>query len=199
MQQGEGWNLQKSQVDFYDIKAAVEGLLVLLRLQDATYTEGGREPYLHPNKSVCITAGEQYIGSLGEVHPDVLEKLDIKMPAYAFELDADLISGLWSDAVRFVPFSRQPAIMRDLALIVAKAVPAAKILDAISGFGNKLITEIAIFDSFRGGAIPPDKKSLAFRLKFQSNERTLTDIEVNKIHDRLVAHLARETGAELRQ
>jgi phenylalanyl-tRNA synthetase beta chain len=199
LQQGEGWNLQKSQVDFFDIKAAVEGLLELLHIREATFTAGGREPYLHPNKSLSITAGEQYIGSLGEVHPDTLEKFDVKMPAYVFELDAGLLAGLWSDAVRYAPFSRQPAIMRDLALIAAETMPAAKILDAIAGFGNKLITDIVIFDSFRGGSIPPGKKSLAFRLKFQSNERTLTDIEVNKIHDRLVAHLARETGAELRQ
>ncbi len=97
------------------------------------------------------------------------------------------------------PFSRQPAILRDIALIVDDTVPAETFFSAIAGFKNKLIAETTIFDSFRGGTIPPGKKSLAFRLKFQSNERTLTDAEVNKIHDRLVAHLVQETGAELRQ
>ena len=148
---------------------------------------------------MSVVSGQHYIGSLGELHPDVLEKFDVRVPAYGFELDADLLAGLWSDEIRFAPFSRLPAIMRDLALIVPDDVPASKIIEAVTAFGSKLVTGITVFDSFRGGSVPAGKKSLAFRLKFQSNERTLTDIEVNKIHDRIVAHLARETGAELRQ
>jgi phenylalanyl-tRNA synthetase beta chain len=129
----------------------------------------------------------------------VLEHFDIKVPAYIFELDVNLLSRLWTDCLHFTPFSRQPAILRDIALILDEAIPAEKLFAAIAGFDNKLIAETAVFDSFRGAALPPGKKSLAFRLKFQSNERTLTDAEVNKIHDRLVAHLVKQTGAELRQ
>jgi phenylalanyl-tRNA synthetase beta chain len=199
MQQGEGWNLQKNTVDFYDIKAALEALLERLRLQDLRFIQDGREPYLHPGKMLSIMAGDHCIGSLGEAHPDVLEHFDIKVPAYIFELDVNLLSRLWTDCLHFTPFSRQPAILRDIALILDEAIPAEKLFAAIAGFDNKLIAETAVFDSFRGAALPPGKKSLAFRLKFQSNERTLTDAEVNKIHDRLVAHLVKQTGAELRQ
>ena len=186
-------------VDFYDIKAAVESLLERLRIRDTRFIQDGRESYLHPHKMLSINAGNHCIGSLGEVHPDVLEHFDIKVPAYIFEIDVDLLETLWTDAVSFAPFSRQPAILRDIALIVDETVPAEKFFSAIAGFKNNLIAETTIFDSFRGGTIQPGKKSLAFRLKFQSNDRTLTDAEVNKIHDRLVAHLVKETGAELRQ
>jgi phenylalanyl-tRNA synthetase beta chain len=186
-------------VDFYDIKAAVESLLKLLRIHDTRFQQGERETYLHPHKMLRISAGNHCIGSLGEVHPDVLEHFDIKAPAYILELDVDLLATLWTDAVSYAPFSRQPAILRDIALIVDETVPSEKLFSAIAGFKNKLIAETTIFDNFCGGAIQPGKKSLAFRLKFQSNDRTLTDAEVNKIHDRLVAHLAQETGADLRQ
>jgi phenylalanyl-tRNA synthetase beta chain len=199
LQQGEGWNLHHNMVDFYDIKAAVESLLQRLRISGMRFLQDGREPYLHPHKMLSISAGDHCIGSLGEVHPDVLEHFDIKVPAYIFELDVDVLAKLWTDAVSFAPFSRQPAILRDIALIVDETVPAEKFFSAIAGFKNKLIAETTIFDCFRGGTIQPGKKSLAFRLKFQSNDRTLTDAEVNKIHDRLVAHLVQETGAELRQ
>ena len=154
---------------------------------------------MHPGKMLSIMSGDHCIGSLGEAHPDVLEHFDIKMPAYIFDLDVDLLGRLWTDGLQFSPFSRQPAILRDIALIVDETIPAEKLFAAISGFGSKLIAETAVFDSFRGAALPPGKKSLAFRLKFQSNDRTLTDAEVNKIHDRLVAHLVKQTGAELRQ
>lgn len=199
LQQGEGWNLQNAMVDFYDIKAAVESLLLRLHIHDTRFSQDGREPYLHPHKMLSVNAGGRCIGSLGEVHPDVLEHFDIKAPAYVFELDIDVLAKLWNDAVSFSPFSRQPAILRDIALIVDDTVPAEKFFSAVANFKNKLITDMTIFDSFRGGTIQPGKKSLAFRLKFQSNDRTLTDAEVNKIHDRLVAYLAQETGAELRQ
>ncbi|MBN2108850.1 MAG: phenylalanine--tRNA ligase subunit beta [Deltaproteobacteria bacterium] len=199
MQQGEGWNLQNAMVDFYDIKAAVESLLQMLRIRDTRFLQDGREPFLHPHKMLSIYAGDHCIGCLGEVHPDVLEHFDVKVPAYVFELDVDQLAKLWSDAVSFAPFSRQPAILRDIALIVDDTVPAEKFFSAVAGFKNKLLTDMKIFDSFRGGTIQPGKKSLAFRVKFQSNDRTLTDAEVNKIHDRLVAHLVQATGAELRQ
>ena len=154
---------------------------------------------MHPGKMLSIMAGDHFIGSLGEAHPDVLEHFDIKAPAYIFELDVDLLGRLWTDGLHFSPFSRQPAILRDIALIVDEALPAEKLFAAISDFGSKLIAETTVFDSFRGAVLPQGKKSLAFRLKFQSNDRTLTDAEVNKIHGRLVAHLVKQTGAELRQ
>ena len=116
-----------------------------------------------------------------------------------FELDFDLLSNYALQELTFAPFSRQPAINRDIALVVDENIPAEIIYTAIKEFSSRLITDITIFDSFRGGSLPADKKSLAYRIKFQSPDRTLTDSEVNKLHDKLLACIMKETGAELRQ
>ncbi len=82
-------------------RRAVESLLERLRIHDTRFLQDGREPYLHPHKMLSISAGGHCIGSLGEVHPDVLEHFDIKVPAYIFELDVDLLATLWNDSVSF--------------------------------------------------------------------------------------------------
>jgi len=191
--------LPQAPVDFFDIKGAVCSLLKQLHIEPDRLVTDAREPYLHPAKMLTLYMGEACIGSLGEIHPEVLEAFDIRDQVYMFELDFDLLTSYAKEHMRYKPFSRHPAVFRDVALIVDENVPAGKIYSTVLSFNNKLITDIAVFDIFRGGALPPGTKSLAFRIKFQSPERTLTDAEVNKIHDRLISCISKETGAQLRQ
>jgi phenylalanyl-tRNA synthetase beta chain len=95
-------------------------------------------------------------------------------------------------------FSRFPAVQRDLALLIDQSVTAAEVSLTIAAHKNKLLKEWHVFDFYQGGSIAPGKKSIAYRLTFQSDERTLTDSEVNKIHDRLLDSLREQIGAELR-
>ncbi|MEI6126388.1 MAG: phenylalanine--tRNA ligase subunit beta [Pseudomonadota bacterium] len=196
---GEGWNLPPDSSDFYDIKGTVETLLDGIRMPDYRFENDAREPYLHPNKMLSLFINDACIGSLGELHPDVLEKFDIQGSVTIFDLDFDLLSNYALQDITFKPFSRQPAIHRDIALVVDENIPADKIYAAIKAFNNRLIADITVFDSFRGGSLPGNKKSLAYRIKFQSPDRTLTDSEVNKLHDKLLSFILKETGAELRQ
>ncbi len=195
---GQQCFLPQTPVDFFDIKAALFSLLRSLHITPERLITDARQPYLHPSKMLTLHMGESCIGSIGEMHPGVLEALALREQVFVFELDFDLLTSYANPKVQFRPFSRQPAVFRDIALIVDENIPAGKIYDAVLSFDNKLITDIAVFDVFRGGSLPPGTKSLAFRIKFQSPERTLTDAEVNKIHDRLVSCITRETGAQLR-
>lgn len=194
----EMWNVQQNHVDFYDIKGSVETLLDHLRISSYHFSKNKQEPYLHPQKNQSLFINDSYIGSIGEVHPDVLEHFEIEVNTCIFELDFDLIASYHMDDVAFRPFSRFPAIYRDIALIVDENILYDKIHQTIQSFKNNLISSFFIFDSYRGKNIAPGKKSLAFRIKFQSNDRTLTDKEVNKIHDNLLAYLSKKIGAELR-
>jgi phenylalanyl-tRNA synthetase beta chain len=195
---GQQCFLPQTPVDFFDIKAALFSLLRSLHITPERLITDARQPYLHPSKMLTLHMGESCIGSIGEMHPGVLEALALREQVFVFELDFDLLTSYANPKVQFRPFSRQPAVFRDIALIVDENIPAGKIYDTVLSFDNKLITDIAVFDVFRGGSLPPGTKSLAFRIKFQSPERTLTDAEVNKIHDRLVSCITRETGAQLR-
>ncbi len=195
---GELWNVEKQQADFYDVKGVVESLLHSLNITHYTCTCDSRELYLHPKNMLSLFIENTCIGCLGEVHPDVLEAFDIEQSAFVFDLDFELLSHYYVETPEYKPFSRQPAIYRDLALVVDDSVSSDTIYETIKKYKNKLLTEFHIFDSYQGKNIPAGKKSLAYRLKFQSDERTLTDNEVNKIHDKLLAFLGKEIGAELR-
>jgi phenylalanyl-tRNA synthetase beta chain len=129
----------------------------------------------------------------------VLEKFDIDQTAYIFDLDFDLLCTVAAEQKgMFMPLPRQPAIYRDVALIVDEQVAAETVYHTITSFKNKLIAEVVLFDCFSGKSIPAGKKSLAYRIKFQSASRSLTDEEVNNIHEKLVSCLFNEVGAELR-
>ncbi len=198
MRNNEHWSVKNENCDFYDIKNAVETLLDRLNINEYTFTDNKKEPYFHPLKILNILIDNEKIGTLGEIHPDILENFKIENNAYMFELDFQMLLKYASNSPKFVPFSRNPSIYRDLALLADKSVTAEKILETISTFKNKLISDIKIFDFYQGNNIEKNKKSLAFRIKFHSDSRTLTDKEVNKIRDKLVSYLYNVLGIELR-
>jgi phenylalanyl-tRNA synthetase beta chain len=195
----ESWNLPQVEADFFDIKGCVETILGKLYIPSFEFSREIRETFLHPRSGLLVEAAKQPVGCLGEVHPEVLEKFDIDQTAYMFDLDFDLLCTVAAEQKGiFMPLPRYPAIYRDVALIVDEQVAAETVYGAITSFKNKLITEVALFDCFSGRSIPAGKKSLAYRIKFQSASRSLTDEEVNTIHEKLVSCLFKEIGAELR-
>ncbi len=194
----ESWSIKNENCDFYDIKSTVETILDRLNIYDYIFTSDNKEPYFHPLRTLNVCINNENIGSLGEAHPDILENFEIENSAYMFELDFKKLLKYYSKSPKFIPFSRNPSIYRDLALIVDKNITAEKILGTITEFKNKLICDIKIFDFYQGKNINKDKKSLAFRIKFHSENRTLTDKEVNKIRDKLVSYLYTELRIELR-
>jgi len=195
----EIWNMPQADADFFDIKGCVETILGKLYIPSLEFSRDIREPFLHPRSSLLVEAAKQPVGCLGEVHPEVLEKFDIDQTAYIFDLDFDLLCTVAAEQRgMFVPLPRYPGIYRDVALIVDEQVAAETVYRAITSFKNKLITEVVLFDCFSGRSIPTGKKSLAYRIKFQSASRSLTDEEVNTIHEKLVSCLFKEIGAELR-
>jgi phenylalanyl-tRNA synthetase beta chain len=194
----ENWSVKNENCDFYDIKSTVETILDRLNIKGYIFTSDNKELFFHPLKTLTVCINNENIGSLGEAHPDILENYEIENSVYMFELDFEKLLKYSSKSPKFVPFSRTPSIYRDLALLIDKNIPAEKILETISDFKNNLISEIKIFDFYQGKNINKDKKSLAFRIKFHSESRTLTDKEVNKIRDKLVSYLYTVLGIELR-
>lgn len=192
------WNHASRAFDFYDIKGVVEDVLAMLRACPARFVSDSREPYLHPRNMLSIYVHDTLLGVLGEIHPDVLENSDISCPAYMFDLDFDLLSHYYGQYPIFSSFSRYPAIYRDMALVVDADVPAGRLNSEIEHCRHPLMQEYLIFDIYQGDTIPAGKKSVAYRFRYQALDRTLTDNEVNTIHDALLAHLARSIGAELR-
>lgn len=194
----EGWNQSAEMVDFFDIKGVAETLCQSFHLTGLSWDNSVSEPFLHPGKSCTLSSGKQILGTLGELHPQVLGAYDIDLPVYLLDLTvSQLISG---GALHggFKPLSRFPDVYRDSAFLLDETVTAQKVLDLVNNVKIKDLEDVVLFDLYRGKGIPEGKKSLAIRLRYRSMDKTLTDEEVTRAHGKVVQTLINQLGAEIR-
>jgi phenylalanyl-tRNA synthetase beta chain len=193
-----GWNETSQSVDFFDAKGAVEALLMNLGIRELRWSEKAPAPYLNPQAAARIYSADVHLGDLGEVDHAVLENFDVKGPVYLFDLDFDLLMEKTVSVKKFQPLPRFPSINRDLAIVVSDSVAAQDLLDYLETHRPQYAESITLFDQYRGTQVAKDRKSLAFRITYRSEERSLTDLEVNEIHTDLSQRVADAFEAQLR-
>ncbi len=188
-----------SPMDFYDLKGVVDGLLDGLHLAGIEY-QPADYPSFHPGKCARVSIGDVQLGIIGEVHPQVRENFDLPetdLMIARMDVNAiiEAVPGLFT--VRTMP--SQPPVLEDLAVTVDEDIPAAQVEELISQTGGDMLTDVHLFDVYRGDQIGKGKKSLAYSLTYQALDRTLTDNEVRDIRRKILRRLEREIGAQLRQ
>ncbi|GAB4301998.1 MAG: phenylalanine--tRNA ligase subunit beta [Desulfuromonadia bacterium] len=193
--QGEEWCHGREPVDFYDLKGVAEELLHRLGIGSVSVSADETEPYLHPGKSAVITAAGRRIGVFGELHPRAQENFQLTQPVFLMELSVDLLVALRTPRPAVTPPSRFPDSARDIALLLDDSLPVADLVSAIDRLKIPLVTSIVVFDVYRGEKLPPGKKSIALRIRYGSADRTLTDDEINRVHDRIVRQLQEKFAA----
>ncbi len=195
----QGWAQSEAQVDFYDIKGAVENLLTGFGIKNVTFESSRTQPYLHPGKSCALlTDNGSVLGCMGEVHPRTLSVYGIDQPVYLLDLDAELLLQQQGLNQSFQPLSRFPDISRDSALLLDTTVRAAQVFDILKKIKSKNVEEVILFDMYTGAGIPDGKKSLGIRIRYRDMTKTLTEEEVGKAHDRMIGTLCEKLGAEIR-
>ncbi|GIK40207.1 MAG: phenylalanine--tRNA ligase beta subunit [Chloroflexota bacterium] len=198
----ESWlEADVSPVDFFDLKGVVESVLAGLHVGEIVFSPA-RHPAYYPGRVAELSVNGQAIGVLGQLHPQVVQTYDLKSesdwPVLAADFDLDRLLAQVPDGhvVKSVP--RFPPVQQDIAVIVDEAVPAEQVQALITQTGRPLLTEARLFDLFRGEQIGAGKKSLAYSLTFQTDDRTLTDRDAAKQQQKIVQRLERELGAKLR-
>jgi len=188
-------------VDFFDLKGVVESILAGLHVDNVVFSPT-RQPAYYPGRVAALSVNGQSVGVLGQLHPYVAQSYDFKTnsdwPVLAADFDLDRLLGQVpaGHVVKSVP--RFPPVQQDIAVIVDEAIPAERVQALISQTGRPLLTEVRLFDLFRGEQIGAGKKSLAYSLTFQAEDRTLTDQDAAKQQQKIVQRLERELGARLR-
>lgn len=193
----QGWNQTNDMVDFYDAKGIIEELLANLRVTRYT-VETGTHHAMHPGKTALFKKGRDVIATVGEVHPAVLSAYGITKPVYIFELDATIVMKYMAKDLKYKALPKYPATSRDLAMLVDVDVNAADIEKAMTKAAGQNLTQITLFDVYTGKQVEEGKKSLAFSLTFQSNDKTLTDAEIDPAIEKIVAKLQKDFNANLR-
>ncbi|HEV8638966.1 MAG TPA: phenylalanine--tRNA ligase subunit beta [Chloroflexota bacterium] len=190
-------------VDFYDVKGLVETTLAHVGVGGVTYA-AIEHPAFRRGHCAAIVSGDrrskehQLIGLIGEVAWTVRRSFDIDEPVFLAALDLERLFPLMTARRAVEPLARLPAVYQDLALVVADDVAAEEIRRAILRAGRPVARDAALFDVYRGDRIGPGRRSLAYRITYQSSERTLTDREVAEAHARIEDGLRKQFGAEVR-
>lgn len=189
----------RALLDFYDLKGVVESMVEGLHLTSARY-EAAAHPSYHPGRVANLLVDGQAIGLLGELHPLVANvyELPAEQPVLVADLDLDALLAHVPDNFQVTSLPRFPAVQQDLALVLDESIPAERVRALIEEAGQPLLSQVRLFDVYRGEQIGAGKKSLAYNLTFQAEDRTLTDKAVAKQQDKIVRRLEQELGAKMR-
>jgi phenylalanyl-tRNA synthetase beta chain len=190
------WGSQPTQLDFYDVKADVMDLLTLTG--DAASVRFAPEtlPVLRPGRSARIYRNATPIGWVGEMHPQIAKALNFATTAFLFELD--IASAFICNKLKYQKISRFPSVRRDLAIVVDESVPLAVLQENVTVSASGLLSELRVFDVYRGPNIETGRKSVALGLILQDSSRTLTDIDADAVVTAVAARLRDVLSATIR-
>jgi phenylalanyl-tRNA synthetase beta chain len=194
------WYSKKQPMDFFDIKGVVEDLLEGLGIDEVSFTrlQGAVSPYFEPGYGAKIQT-QKDLGVLGKISRPVLKQFGLKQDAYVFELNLAAVMACMPDQIQAKPLPRYPSISQDVTLIVDHQVPVGDILGQMKTIAQKefLVEDMYLFDLFEGSPLAEGKKSLSFRIVYRSDNKTLTEKHVRKLHAAISNRLVEAFHADL--
>ncbi|WP_061316704.1 phenylalanine--tRNA ligase subunit beta [Clostridium botulinum] len=185
-------------VDYFNLKGIVENILGGLGIDNYKLKRQEENPTFHPGRTAELYIKKDYVGILGEIHPDVQDNYDIEERCYVAELNLDVLYKHSNVKKEYSQLPKFPAVTRDIAVIVDDTVLVQEIENIIKNGGGNILESIHLFDVYKGKQIPEGKKSIAYSIVYRNAQRTLKDSEVNKVHDKIVRTLEHKLGAQLR-
>ena len=194
----DGGAKDKQPLDFFELKGVIEALAEDLHLRKTMY-QPAKVAYLHPGKSATLLAGDQVIGSFGQLHPKVAQAYGLgERTILVAEFDVEALQAATPVRYSYTPVPRFPAALRDVAVVVDEAISAERIEAEIRTAGGDLLGGVRLFDLYRGNQIPAGTKSLAYALSYQASDRTLADKEIDKAHKKIEDRLKQVLQATIR-
>jgi phenylalanyl-tRNA synthetase beta chain len=196
------WASPQRAIDVFDAKADVLAALEAAGapVANVQVVKGG-PAWFHPGRSGTLQLGPKTIlGWFGEIHPRVLDRMDVKGPLVAFEIVLNAVPAARAKSATrpaLVASDLMP-VKRDFAFLMDAGVEAASVVKAAKGADKGLIEDVTVFDVFTGGALGDGKKSIAIEVTLQPRDRTLTEAEIEAVSTRIIAQVTRATGATLR-
>lgn len=195
--EGGSWHTPLREYDFYDAKGVLEGLLARLHIDDVAFERIGCPP-LHPGRATAMVRGGVQLGTVGQLHPDVAGSYQVPQATLLFEVDMAPLMAAAQGGREYAPLPKYPAVERDVAMVLGREATAANAADTIRRAGGALVESVRLFDVYEGLQAGDGQRSLAFSITYRAEDRTLTDAEVNQVHNAVRAAIAGELGAVLR-
>ncbi|WP_195940542.1 phenylalanine--tRNA ligase subunit beta [Romboutsia sp. 1001713B170131_170501_G6] len=185
-------------VDFFSIKGVVESVLSNVGFKGYEIEPEKTNPTFHPGRCAKVMFNGECIGTFGELHPDVIENYDLGQRVYVCEMNVECVFENTSTEKTYTPLPKYPSTSRDIALLVKDEVYVKEIEDIIKANAGGLVESYKLFDVYKGAQIEEGYKSIAYSITYRSIEKTLTDEDVAKVHDKILNELSEKLGATLR-
>jgi phenylalanyl-tRNA synthetase beta chain len=196
------WAGEERPADLYDAKADALAVLASAGVNPASLqTIAGSPGWYHPGRSGVLKLGNAEVAQFGEIHPAILQKLDIKGPAVGFEVMLDAVPAPKQTGPQ-KPLADLPdlqPVRRDFAFVLDKNVEAEKLVKAVKLAERNLIEDVTVFDLYEGEHVGAGQKSLAIEVRIQPREKTLTEAELDALSEKITAAAGKATGAVLRK
>ena len=184
--------------DFFSLKGEIEELLAHCGLNGRFHYDGNCEkPYYHPGRKANILYEGKRLGTMGEIHPDVLKNFDLKERAYVAVLDLEEVYPLAGDHKKYTPVAKFPSVSHDFSLLVPHKVTAGEVEDAIREAASPLLEKVELFDIYEGAQVLAGFKSLSYNVSLRAKDHTLSEEEINKVRGDLLTALEK-IGVKLR-
>ncbi|MBI1976512.1 MAG: phenylalanine--tRNA ligase subunit beta [Candidatus Omnitrophica bacterium] len=192
------WQNKEEEYQWGDLKGAIEAILSGLKFQGIQW-ERASLPWAIEESAAEVYHQGEILGIAAQIAPKLLSTLDIEKPVFVAELEVEkLFKHAGKETARYRPLPKFPSVRRDIALELKEAVPAAQVMAVIREKGKELLESIQLFDYYQGKQIFSGNKSLAFSLEYRAPDRTLTDEEINHVHQQVAQGLMERLGAKVR-
>jgi phenylalanyl-tRNA synthetase beta chain len=192
---------QQGAPNFFALKGVLEMLFERIQLDNYQFIpDNDNRDFLHPGRRAEIKYNQtQTFGFIGEIHPELADQNNLPQGTTIFELDLDFLFKVTAaKEYSYQKLVKYPVLARDLAVVLKEEIAVGEIHQAIQNIGGAMLKNLELFDIYQGDQIKEGHKSAAFELKFQADDRTLTDQEVNRRFNQIVKHLKEEYSAEIR-
>ena len=186
------------EVDFFVLKGVIESVLNNVGLKGYEIEPETTNLTFHPGRCAKIVYNNIYIGTFGELHPDVIENYNLGQRVYVAEINIDTVFENLNLTKSYNPLPKYPSTSRDIALIVKDEVFVKQIEDIIKANGEDLVESYKLFDVYKGAQIEEGHKSIAYSITYRSKDKTLTDEDVAKVHEKILSELTEKLNANLR-
>lgn len=183
---------------FFTLKGTVETILDSIRAEDATYVAEKSDPSYHPGRCAKVYVNGQEVGTLGQIHPLVAANYGVDAELYYADLKFDALFASRGADPEYQPLPKFPAVTRDIAVLVDKAVTVGAMESSIQAAAKGLLKDVTLFDIYEGAKLPTGKKSVAFNLVLRADDRSLTAQEADDEVNLVLERLKKDFGAMLR-
>ena len=192
----------KRPYNFYDAKGIIESLLSMLDIKESRYSIEANDlalHHFHPGRSAKLIINKKLVGVFGELHPRLINERDFnKASVVGLELNLSEIFALKVSQVKMTSIPLYPSVTRDLAFVVSEDISGKSLIEEIRKVDRKLIKEVAVFDIYKGANLGEGVKSMALKLTYQDETKTLTDVDIKQVEEKIKLALDKKFNIKLR-